>query len=1058
MSGRILHELAFRINAQRSGSFDQAFAGARSSVAAMQAELQRLNQAQRDITGYQRQQQQVQRTEQRLTNLRAQYDLIQREIRETTGSTAGLERQSLRLQQQINSTSDSLRQQQQRLQQTGQALREAGVNTDNLTGESIRLGEEMQDVQRAQERAAAGAESFGIRAVGAFDAAGQALIAAGIYGGLQKIAGGYQQCINLAGEFQSGMSDVRALSGADERAMQQLSGKAKQLGGDTKFTAVESTQAMNYMAMAGWDEQDMLNGMNGVLNLAAAANEDLALTSDIVTDNLSAFHMTAADTGHFADVLAAAATNANTNVAIMGETFKNSASVAGALGYSIEDVALAVGLMANNGVKGSIAGTALKNTFNGLLEGVTLSGAAFGEYEYLAIKADGTMKSFGDTINELRVYFEQMTEAERVINARNIAGAYGYNGLLGILLSADKDYKELAESINNCAGAAERMAKIRLDNLPGDITLAKSAAESLQISMGEQFLPTMRRVYQEGAVLLKQLNDFVQSNPGAIKAGVAFIGTLGGLAAGVTGVSAAVRIFQALNVAAIFSGPVAPILALSAGLAAAVGGLVAVREGAFDVAPSLRELTAAARETEKAMQEADKAYSDSFASTQAAANVAGHYIDKLEQMGDYYELSAEQQGEYRNTLELLCRAVPELNTLIDTQNGTIEGGTEALRRNTEAWQENALAQARQRRLESYTEAVVDAEMAAAETSINLTAARDEQQTYESQAAVIRTEMRQIYSSAERKASEHNTIYRGTDVIYAEDIIAAENPEYAELADKLRELERQAAAAGNKVKRYTEALNVNQTAVVEANAKMDEMKAVMDNLGTAAAETGAAVVEGAAALDQSAAAAESAQATMQAYIDGLYAMLPQVKGAFNALGGLLPNQNMLFGTAINAALGNVLPGIVNMPIGGAYAPNAGNTAAVVVNNAYAGGTDNAARGWALVGEQGPEVLFMQGGEKILTNRESEHFWQQSNQAFLSAGPAKLDLAVRAVPRTGGGDAERIQISVSPVYNISGSSAQEEIREVLRQHDANLQELIKETLADWQIERRRRAFIQ
>ena len=165
MSGRILHELAFRINAQRSGSFDRAFAGARSGVAAMQAELQRLNQAQRDITGYQRQQQQVQRTEQRLTNLRAQYDLIQREIRETTGGTAGLERQSLRLQQQINSTSDSLRQQQQRLQQTGQALREAGVNTDNLTGASIRLSEEMRDVQRAQERAAAGAESFGVRAV-----------------------------------------------------------------------------------------------------------------------------------------------------------------------------------------------------------------------------------------------------------------------------------------------------------------------------------------------------------------------------------------------------------------------------------------------------------------------------------------------------------------------------------------------------------------------------------------------------------------------------------------------------------------------------------------------------------------------------------------------------------------------------------------------------------------------------------------------------------------------------------------------------------------------------
>ena len=154
------------------------------------------------------------------------------------------------------------------------------------------------------------------------------------------------------------------------------------------------------------------------------------MVSDIVTDSLSAFGLTAKDTAHFSDVLAAAATNSNTNVAIMGETFKMSASVAGALGYSIEDVAVAMGLMANSGVKGSIAGTALRNTFNGLLEGVTLTGAAFGEYEYSAIKADGTMKDFGSTIDELRGYFDQMTEAERVNNAQAIAGQRGYNGLL----------------------------------------------------------------------------------------------------------------------------------------------------------------------------------------------------------------------------------------------------------------------------------------------------------------------------------------------------------------------------------------------------------------------------------------------------------------------------------------------------------------------------------------------------------------------------------------------------------------------------------------------------
>ena len=199
-------------------------------------------------------------------------------------------------------------------------------------------------------------------------------------------------CVEGAGSFEEAMSTVKALSQANALEMAALSAEAKELGATTKFTAKESADAMGYMAMAGWDATDMLQGMDGVLQLAAASGEDLAMVSDIVTDSLSAFGLTAKDTAHFSDVLAAAATNSNTNVAIMGETFKMSASVAGALGYSIEDVAVAMGLMANSGVKGSIAGTALRNTFNGLLEGVTLTGAAFGEYEYAAVRSDGTMK------------------------------------------------------------------------------------------------------------------------------------------------------------------------------------------------------------------------------------------------------------------------------------------------------------------------------------------------------------------------------------------------------------------------------------------------------------------------------------------------------------------------------------------------------------------------------------------------------------------------------------------------------------------------------------------
>ena len=1054
----VLREITFQINARRSSGFDQAFGGARSAVAAMQSELQRLNQTQSNISSYQRQQQQVQRTEQRLSSLQRQYDLIQREIRETTGSTAGLERQSLRLQERINNTSTALERERERLQRTSEALRDAGVNTENLISENIRLAEQARDLRREQERAAQGADNFGRRTASAFDAAGQALAAAGIYSALDRVANGYQRCINLAGEFESGMSNIAAISGADEQAINVLADKAKQLGGSTKFTASESAAAMGYMAMAGWSEDDMLNGMDGVLQLAAASGEDIAMVSDIVTDSLSAFHLKAEETERFADVLAATATSANTNVSIMGETFKNSASVAGALGYKIEDVALAVGLMANNGVKGSIAGTALKNTFNGLLEGVTLTGAAFGDYEYSAVKADGSMKSFGDTINELRGYFEQMTEAERVANAQNIAGAYGYNGLLGILLAADTDYNKLTESINNCSGAAERMAEIRLDNLQGDITLAQSAAEALQISVGEQFLPIMRKVYQTGGSLLNQMDEYVQENPAVIKGATTFIGVLGGAAAGITSVSAAVRIFQALNVAALFSGPAGALLALSAAAAAALGGIVALKEGSFGAAPSMRELTKAARESEKAMQNADKAYNNTFASTQAAADMAEHYIDKLEQMGDVEVLEGEEKQEYLNILALLCRTMPELSGYIDAQTGQIEGGTEALRANTEAWKENSLAQARQRQLESYLDAVAAADLAVAETSIDLTAAKDEQQTYESQAEIIRTEMRRIYSTAETKASEHNTIYRGTDVVYAEDYLT---PEYHKLENQLREVERNANGAASKVKTLTAALGENQQAADAAFEKYNQMQAALDTLGETAEES-------AEHLDQSAAAAEGAKSTMQAYIDGIYGMLPQVRSAFSGLSSLLPKNGFLFNSALNMVVSGGLPSILNMP------ENVVRQA-TTVEHAYASGTESAARGWALVGEQGPELLFMQGGERILTSQETERYFNAQrlldssayfgmesvasvSQIEAYAAPMPVPVPAQLLPYVVEPHrGESMQITVAPVYNISGSAAPEELQEILRQHDEDLTERIKEVVSDLQIERGRRTFV-
>ena len=517
MASRKEYEMLFALNARMNGGFSGTFSKAQAEFSRLGKEIQELHRIQGDISSFQKQQAAVEGTRSKLENLHKQHDLLQKEISETNGSTTSLERENAKLEQRIKDTETALERQTQKLQATGARLKEAGVDTANLAAKDAELTARVKELQAEQDKAADSAANFGSKATQAFDAIAESAIASQVVNALGEIKDAFMDCVEGAGSFEEAMSTVEALSQANAQDMAALSAEAKELGATTKFTAKESADAMGYMAMAGWDATDMLQGMDGVLQLAAASGEDLAMVSDIVTDSLSAFGLTAKDTAHFSDVLAAAATNSNTNVAIMGETFKMSASVAGALGYSIEDVAVAMGLMANSGVKGSIAGTALRNTFNGLLEGVTLTGAAFGEYEYSAIKADGTMKDFGSTIDELRGYFDQMTEAERVNNAQAIAGQRGYNGLLAILNATDADYTSLTNSINNCTGAAQRMANVKLDNMNGQLTLMKSAWDALKTTIGEQFIPEMRSLYEIGTDVFSGIDKFVQDNPGIVK-------------------------------------------------------------------------------------------------------------------------------------------------------------------------------------------------------------------------------------------------------------------------------------------------------------------------------------------------------------------------------------------------------------------------------------------------------------------------------------------------------------------------------------------------------------
>ena len=346
--------------------------------------------------------------------------------------------------------------------------------------------------------------------------------------------------VKVGSDFEEGMSKVQAISGATSEEMQALSAKAKEMGASTKFSATESAEALQYMAMAGWKSEQMINGLPGIMNLAAASGEDLALTSDIVTDALTAFGMKAEESSHFADILAAASSNSNTNVAMLGESFKYVAPVCGALGYSAEDTSIALGLMANSGIKASQAGTTLKTALTNMAKPTKKMKAAMDEYhislqnsdgsmkslkevmdmlrtnigglDLEMTKADGTLKSYDEIMQEIESSTNDTAVAQKVATAATIFGKESMSGMLAIINASESDYQKLTDAIYNCDGAAVRMAATMQDNLKGQVTLLKSALEGLGIEIYESVDNPMKDVVKTANLMIADLMDAFKAN------------------------------------------------------------------------------------------------------------------------------------------------------------------------------------------------------------------------------------------------------------------------------------------------------------------------------------------------------------------------------------------------------------------------------------------------------------------------------------------------------------------------------------------------------------------
>ena len=484
-----------------------------------------------------------------IKNTQSQLKDVNRLLKLDPGNTELITQKQRALKDAIGATSEKLETLKQAQEQAKQQLENGDLGQDKYDALQREIIETEQELRRLQEEAASTSVALSKidQAGKKMEAFGDSVTSAGqkIMPASMAVAGLGAAAVKTATDFDEGMSKVAAISGATGDDLDALRDKAREMGAKTKFSATEAAAAMEYMAMAGWKTEDMLGGIEGIMNLAAASGEDLATTSDIVTDALTAFGMSADDSAHFADILAAASSNANTNVSMMGETFKYCAPIAGALGFSAEDTAQAIGLMANAGIKSTQAGTALRTIMNNLAGEVKITGSALGEVTIATTNADGSMRDLSDILSDCRGAFSQLSESEQAAAAEALVGKNAMSGFLALMNAGEGDIEKLSSAIDSCSdtfvktvdgaiipmsqaleegvewieeynGVSEKMAAVMQDNLGGQLTILKSQIQELAISFGEMLMPAIRAIVSRVQAFVDKLNSMSESQRKAV--------------------------------------------------------------------------------------------------------------------------------------------------------------------------------------------------------------------------------------------------------------------------------------------------------------------------------------------------------------------------------------------------------------------------------------------------------------------------------------------------------------------------------------------------------------
>lgn len=702
------------------------------------------------------------------------------------------------------------------INKTNGYLEEAKNASDRCATSIDKMGREVKEAAEDMEDGADSASRVGE----SFDTLSSILVTSGVAEGIRKVAAALKECVDVSADFHYTMATVQAVSGATTDEMGKLEAQAKDYASTTVFMAQDVANAYQVMGQAGWTVDEMLDSMAGTMSLASASSEDLGDTTNIVVDAMTAFGYGADQAGHFADVLARASADTNTSVALLGNSFQACATTAGGMGYSIDDVAVALGIMANNGLKAEMSGTALTTALTRMSGANETANGAMEDLGLTMFDTSGKAKPLGQFLGELRDSFAGMTEEQKINNAYMLAGQRGMKGLLAIVNASDEDWNNLTESIANCSGAAEDMSNIQLDTYTGQVKLTQSAMEGLEIAVGDKLTPALGELAESFTKALNGLTGFVNNNETAVPIITGVVAALATFTAGITVATTAVKVFQL--VMGTFGAAIGPVGLIIGGISAAAGLL----------ATSLIETANSADATANALQAAKESadeWEDTKTELETTEEQTAELLESLLALTGQQEKSAATNAQIKSTVDLLNGSVEGLNLSYDEQNGTLNLTTEALKEYIHMAMQQKEAEAIVERLIELDKEHYDTKTELAQAATDLVAAQNAITEAEETGYPVTEDMmlqlrdaQDTYDQLSDQLKENKTEYEGLESQY--NSITDEIDEYNEKTNAASEetsnMSEMAEAAGDALEAETEEMKEANEALADvyANAK------------------------------------------------------------------------------------------------------------------------------------------------------------------------------------------------------------------------------------------------